>query len=893
MITALAAAAVLAIAAGQTRQPLIEWRFDRPEVIQAWRANGDIADLQAGRSGLRFRGAGSDPILECVQPFEVKTTPWQAIEITLTADHDGTAEFFWSNTTQSKYGGFFPEKHTSFAVRGDGTARTYRVFPFWQKEGKIIRLRFDPYDGATFVLSAIRIVDLPVGMSRKPSRLTPIQGVTAKGDRFTLEEPGGFAMKPASIDASTRTIVALEAASRCPRAEILFATDAGYGLSEVPMHLIPDGRLHVYNVDMLASPQWQGHVIALGIRPGEKTGDACRVQSLEAYAKPVGPPDLVVRWFGPEEALPRAGLPVTLLMLAANRGGAPAGPLHPSIVVPAGADVLSLPHNEPVLSFGEEAQWKWRVRFPHPGRYTVRARIGSAATASCAIQVTQRVRFAHNAMPAPKPIRGKYEVGVYYFPGWKTASQWAPIQRFPERRPVLGWYREGDPRVADWQIRWAVEHGITFFAYDWYWSQGARQLEHALDDGFLKSRYRRLMKFCLLWANHNAPHTSSVDDCAAAARYWIQKYFRQPEYLRIGGRPVVIIFSPYRFREDLGTDGVRKALDAMRAECVSAGLKPAYIMACVGGPGDAREAVKEGYDAITAYNWPALGMPNNTLRGPFSTLIQGYLRNWQSLVQEVPIPLMVPISGGWDSRPWHGDAAMVRTGRTPALFQQHLQDAKQFVEEHPANTLPLVIVEAWNEFGEGSFIEPHQEAGFAYLDAIRRVFGGSAGRAPHVDVTPEDVGEAIPQVVPEPLTRHRWEFTKDLEGWDAGMEIEGPVHTDNGLSATTTGNDPAFFGPPVQLNASSYKSVRIRMRLTPEDGVPFDDVAQVFWSTRTVAENEASSVRFPVHGDGHWHDYLVPLSANRRWRTVITRLRLDPCNRGGVRVEVRSIVMEH
>jgi hypothetical protein len=67
-------------------------------------------------------------------------------------------------------------------------------------------------------------------------------------------------------------------------------------------------------------------------------------------------------------------------------------------------------------------------------------------------------------VPEPKPVRGPYEVGVYYFPGWTTANHWQPITPFPERRPMRGWYREGDPELADWQIKWAVEHGITFFA---------------------------------------------------------------------------------------------------------------------------------------------------------------------------------------------------------------------------------------------------------------------------------------------------------------------------------------------------------------------------------------------------------------------------------------------
>jgi len=281
-------------------------------------------------------------------------------------------------------------------------------------------------------------------------------------------------------------------------------------------------------------------------------------------------------------------------------------------------------------------------------------------------------------VPEPKPVRGRYEVGVYYFPGWKSASQWHPIERFPERKPVLGWYREGDPEVADWHIKWAVEHGITFFAYDWYWNQGARQLEHALHDGYFKARYRHLLKFCLLWANHNPPRTSSLEDCLAVTRYWIENYFRRPEHLTIDGKPAVIIFSPHRLTEDLGSATVKKAFDAMRAECQRAGLKGLHLIACVGDAGGARRAAEEGYDAVTAYNWPGLGMTGTGNYAPFETLLAGYRRNWEHILEQSPIPLTpLPVCGGWDSRPWHGDNNLVRFGRTPELFQRHLQDAKR------------------------------------------------------------------------------------------------------------------------------------------------------------------------------------------------------------------------
>lgn len=52
-------------------------------------------------------------------------------------------------------------------------------------------------------------------------------------------------------------------------------------------------------------------------------------------------------------------------------------------------------------------------------------------------------------VPEPKSARGPYEIGVYYFPGWATRDRWQLIMNFLERRPALGWYREGSPEVAN------------------------------------------------------------------------------------------------------------------------------------------------------------------------------------------------------------------------------------------------------------------------------------------------------------------------------------------------------------------------------------------------------------------------------------------------------------
>jgi hypothetical protein len=75
-----------------------------------------------------------------------------------------------------------------------------------------------------------------------------------------------------------------------------------------------------------------------------------------------------------------------------------------------------------------------------------------------------------NYVPEPKPVSGNYLIGAHYFTGWKTGVHdgFKCIKNYSERTPLIGYYDESNPEVTDWEIKWAVEHGINFFIYCWY-----------------------------------------------------------------------------------------------------------------------------------------------------------------------------------------------------------------------------------------------------------------------------------------------------------------------------------------------------------------------------------------------------------------------------------------
>ncbi len=900
-------------------EPLAHWTFDRPGDLQGWQPNGDLSNVVVTNGALSCRAVGPDPILELRPLLNLPASPWQAVEIRLKADRDGTAELFWSNTSAGRYGGFTQEKTTRFNVRGDGAWHTYALLPFWHREGRIVRLRFDVYDGARFEIASLRVLDLVAKPTREAAAFdfkrgadgwqwfTPVSdrwlGGAPTGGRVTACGHGLLLSPPVKIDTAPNSYISVRMSVNAGHhATLFFATDQSNGLQQHAFPLQVDGHDHTYNLDMLQAPGWRGTVLALGLQPSNDTNAVAIISRLKAGNEPEGPPQLAVVSFAIGQALPRVGLPVTINAVLSNRGAAVATNLVAEIELPPGLRLgqgSKATQEIPRLGFDEEKALAWEVRADKPFEASVRLQAGAAnaepVTAAAPARFSPRLAISQAGyVPQPKPVRGPYEVGAYYFPGWKTASQWEPLRRFPERKPVLGWYREGEPEVADWHIKWAVEHGITFFAYDWYWSRGSRQLEHALHDGYFHARYRNLLKFCLLWANHNPPGSSSADDCVAVTRYWIENYFRRPEYLAFDRKPIVIIFAPDRLREDLGIEGTRKAFELMRAECKAAGLNGLCLVACVGDVGGARRAAQEGYDAVSAYNWPGLGMTGEGMFAPYETLLQGYGKAWAHLLEESPLPLApLPVSGGWDSRPWHGENNLVRFGRTPESFKRHLLDARRVLNSL-TNSVPVpkaILVEAWNEWGEGSYIEPQAEYGFGYLDAIRETFTDAPTE--HADITPADAGLGPYELTFPERSLTSWDFSKMTENpWDNTMQLERLKVADGVLSARTTGNDPAFFGPGIRISASDYRAVGVRMRLSRATGPTGEDLGQLFWRTSRLPESESTSERFPVKIDGSWHDCLIPVAGNARWRGTITRLRLDPATQADIEVAISRIWLE-
>ncbi len=371
-----------------------------------------------------------------------------------------------------------------------------------------------------------------------------------------------------------------------------------------------------------------------------------------------------------------------------------------------------------------------------------------------------------DAIPAPEPVQTDILVGAHHCPIWESdrssLSRWSQvINKHPERKPALGFYSQENPEVADWETKWAVEHGISYFIYCWYRkSQGGpvqTRFSSAIHEALLKSQFADRMKFTIMWENQ-ARGTSGVADekdlFDNLLPFWMENYFKHPSYLKIDNKPVLFIYRPEFLVKDLGSvENVVNAFDKMRQTCRNAGFAGLYILGEYRGTGTRhlKHMKKLGLDYTFAYCW---SIPDNPTPEQAIVKQMEYIRKTQELNI---LPQVVTVSQAWSG--WRDEGSIWKI--PPSGFETLLRQAKDFIGTLPANELGsrMLILDNWNEWSEGHYIAPYREYGFGYLDAVRNVFARNP-EEPHVDLIPEDIGMGPYDTAINALIQHDQELKR-------------------------------------------------------------------------------------------------------------------------------------
>ncbi len=364
-----------------------------------------------------------------------------------------------------------------------------------------------------------------------------------------------------------------------------------------------------------------------------------------------------------------------------------------------------------------------------------------------------------------------YDVAAYLYPAYaygdprlrpfwpEGMGEWETVMTMQKRNPGHYWDRkplwgpvnEADPAVMEMEIEQATRHGVNVFIFDWYWFDGRPFMETTLTDGFLKAPNKDKMKFYLMWANHNVENywdtriakyggeniiwRGGVDreEFEKICKRNIEMFFKQPNYYKIDGKPVFMIYEVTTFIEGIG--GVDKAIDALkwfRQEVKKAGfpdLELQFTMwnsqfnysgvdAAKASSDSPRDAFirRLGFNSMSHYQFCHFANVDQD----YEKVLEEVYPEWDRLEKEFTIPYYPHISIGWDNSPRTGKSA-VTTNNTPERFEQALRKAKAWVDARP-KLHPLITINSWNEWTETSYLEPDDLYGYGYLEAVKKVF---------------------------------------------------------------------------------------------------------------------------------------------------------------------------
>jgi hypothetical protein len=339
-------------------------------------------------------------------------------------------------------------------------------------------------------------------------------------------------------------------------------------------------------------------------------------------------------------------------------------------------------------------------------------------------------------LPQFHPIPENDEWWGKGFTEWTNVSKAVPLfsgHYQPHLPAELGFYDLRVPEVREAQAQLAREHGIHGFCYYYYWFAGRRILQRPLEEVLQSGRPD--FPFCICWANETwsrrwdgsehevllkQEHTPEND-----VRFIndVLPLLRDPRYIRLDGAPLLLVY-----RVKLMPDPPRTA-DTWRRVAAEHGIERLHL--CSVESFENREPRTLGFDS--AVEFPPHAVVSPLLNKEIADLPADYTGNlydYREVVQyelNKPYPVYRRFPGvmtQWDNTPRRGKAGNVFLHASPEYYELWLRGAIDTARDKLQPHERFVFINAWNEWAEGTHLEPDQRHGRQYLEATRRAVRG-------------------------------------------------------------------------------------------------------------------------------------------------------------------------
>ncbi len=333
--------------------------------------------------------------------------------------------------------------------------------------------------------------------------------------------------------------------------------------------------------------------------------------------------------------------------------------------------------------------------------------------------------FDLSFVATPGRARSRH-VGASFMTFWGLGPKGAdgtPVWDDPRSdTPLIGEYASSDPVTAEHQIATATSRGVNLFFMDFGWISPGDPLDQAARSGLLRAKNIDQIDVAVLYFPDPVVSPTwgqGPDRLRSDFAYLAAVYFSHPSYLRVDGRPVVILNGLTAYWSALGVD----ATNALFAE-----VKAKYGLYLVAGfHFDADPAAVAGgpWDAWTIWGnlWHSLGDDPDWhyTYAEYVVAHRDIWRRWHDDAVARGLQFVPSIYPGFDNLTYtaapYGQAHIV-IDRDLAAFTS----LARFAREMTTDPLGMTLVFSWNDFSEGHAIEPSVAFGDAYLKAVEAAF---------------------------------------------------------------------------------------------------------------------------------------------------------------------------
>jgi lipopolysaccharide biosynthesis protein len=359
---------------------------------------------------------------------------------------------------------------------------------------------------------------------------------------------------------------------------------------------------------------------------------------------------------------------------------------------------------------------------------------------------TAAVRLLAFYLPQFHPIPENDQWWGKGFTEWTNVARARPLfpgHRQPHLPSDLGFYDLRLPEAREAQAALAQAYGIFGFCYYHYWFHGRRLLNRPFDEVLASGRPQ--FPFCLCWANENwtrawdgaarqvlMPQQYSAEDDLAHIEHLLPA-FEDSRYFRVDGKPLFLVY-----RTELLPNPAQTA-EIWRRRAKAAGIGDLYLARVEGFT--AIDPATINFDAAIEFapDWSVLprarfhrerwDLAASILHrlGRIGLIRRAYLDHAvypydllaTAMLQKPAVAYrrFRCATPGWDNSPRRPNGAQIFRDSSPDIYERWLRTLVRRTCDTFQGDERLVFLNAWNEWGEGSHLEPDHHWGRLYLES--------------------------------------------------------------------------------------------------------------------------------------------------------------------------------